>query len=147
MRFAGQETFPQSQEEIWDKVSDLQFMSQFIPDLDRIEHVDSDQLQCRVKPSFAFLTGSLQLQFTVLHRDPPKNLKVSIVGKKIGAGLKLEVNLSLTANSGTCVNWEAEVQERTGLLKPIGNSLIQGAAENIISALWASFQQVLSEDN
>ena len=76
MRFTGQETFSQSQEEIWDKVSDLQFMSQFIPDLDRIEHVDSDQLQCRVKPSFAFLTGSLQLQFTVLHRDPPKNLKV-----------------------------------------------------------------------
>jgi len=145
MKFTGQETFSQSQEEIWNKVSDLEFMSQFIPDLDRIEQVAPDRLHCRVKPSFAFLTGSLQLQFTVLQREQPKNLKVSIVGKKIGAGLKLAVNLSLVTNAETCLDWEAEVQERTGLLKPIGTSLIQGAAENIITALWASFRQVLNE--
>ena len=147
MKFAGQETFSQSQDEIWDKVSDLQFMSQFIPDLDRLEQVDSDQLRCRVKPSFSFLTGTLQLQFTVLQRDRPNHLKVSIVGKKIGAGLTLEVILSLAADPQTRLSWEAEIQQRTGLLKPIGSSLIQAAAENIIVSLWARFRQALSNDS
>ncbi len=147
MKFAGQETFSQPPSEIWEKVSDLQFMSRFIPDLDRLEEVDSDHLRCRVKPKFAFLTGSLQLQFTVLQRDQPNHLKISIVGKKIGAGLTLEVTLSLLTDPQTCLNWEAEIQQRTGLLKPIGNSLIQGAAENIIVTLWTSFRQELSDDN
>ena len=146
MRFVGQETFSQPQDKIWDKVSDLQFMSRFIPDLDRIEQVAADQLLCRVKPKFAFLTGSLQLRFTVLQRDPPNHLKISIVGKKIGAGLTLEVILSLATDSQTCLSWEAEIQQRTGLLKPIGNSLIQGAAENIIATLWTSFHQALSDE-
>ena len=147
MRFVGQETFSQPQGEIWDKVSDLQFMAQLIPDLDRLEQVDSDQLLCRVKPKFAFLAGSLQLRFTVLERDPPNHLKISIVGKKIGAGLTLEVTVSLAMDPLTCLTWEGQVQQRTGLLKPIGNSLIQGAAENIITTLWASFRQALSDEN
>ena len=147
MKFAGQETFSQPPGEIWEKVSDLQFMSRFIPDLDRLEEVDSDHLRCRVKPKFAFLTGSLQLQFTVLQRDQPNHLKISIVGKKIGAGLTLEVTLSLVTDPQTCLSWEAEIQQRTGLLKPIGNSLIQGAAENIIASLWTGFRQELSDDN
>jgi carbon monoxide dehydrogenase subunit G len=138
MRFVGQETFSQPQGEIWDKVSDLQFMAQLM---------DSDQLLCRVKPKFAFLAGSLQLRFTVLERDPPNHLKMSIVGKKIGAGLTLEVTISLAMDPLTCLTWEGEVQRRTGLLKPIGNSLIQGAAENIIATLWASFRQALSDEN
>ena len=147
MKFAGKETFSQPQSEIWDKVSDLQFMSQFIPDLDRIERVAADHLRCRVKPKFAFLTGTLQLEFTVLERERPNHLKISIVGKKIGAGLTLEVILSLATGPQTCLSWEAEIQQRTGLLKPIGNSLIQGTAENIIAALWTGFRQELSDDN
>ena len=87
------------------------------------------------------------MQFTVLQRDQPNHLKISIVGKKIGAGLTLEVTLSLLTDPQTCLNWEAEIQQRTGLLKPIGNSLIQGAAENIIVTLWTSFRQELSDDN
>jgi carbon monoxide dehydrogenase subunit G len=141
MKFTGQETFPRQLDEVWGQLTDLACMASIIPDLDRVEEVDSDHLLCRVKPAFAFLAGSLQLRFSFLERNPENHLKILVVGKKIGAGLKLQITISLTQEKDTtCLRWEAEILERTGLLKPIGNSLLQATAEKVIASTWASFR-------
>ncbi len=142
MKFTGQETLPRQQDEVWGQLTDLAGMANIIPDLDRVQEVDADHLLCRVKPAFSFLAGSLQLDFSFLEREPESYLKILVVGKKIGAGLKLQITISLAQEKDTtCLNWEAEILERTGLLKPIGNSLLQAAAEKVIASTWTSFRQ------
>jgi len=141
MKFSGQETFPLPLDEVWEQLTDLASIARIIPDLERVEEVDSDHLLCRVKPAFAFLAGSLQLRFSFQERDPENQLKVLVVGKKIGAGLKLQITISLTQEKDrTCLDWEAEILERTGLLKPIGNSLLQATAEKVIASTWSGFR-------
>lgn len=148
MKFAGQEDFSQGQTDLWNKITDLEFIAGIIPDLERVEHVDSDQLICRVKPQFTFLRGTLQLTFDFLEREPPDHLKISVRGKKIGASLTMEIKITFTqTDQASRLCWEGEILKRTGLLKPLGASLVQGAAENIIVKMWSDFRQALAAEN
>lgn len=148
MKFSGQEDFSQEQADLWNKITDLEFIASIIPDLERVEQVDSDQLVCRVKPQFTFLRGTLQLTFDFLERKPPDHLKISVHGKKIGASLTMEIKIAFTqTDQGSRLCWECEILKRTGLLKPISASLVQGAAENILVKMWSDFRRALAAEN
>jgi hypothetical protein len=39
------------------------------------------------------------------------------------------------------------IVEREGLLKPVGQSLIQAAAQRVITNFWHQFRKILAEEN
>jgi carbon monoxide dehydrogenase subunit G len=141
MHFNGQEQFEIDQQTLWDRLTDMNFISSLIPDRERTEEIGDRRFSCRVRPSLGFFKGSLRLAFDIVDSQPTDQLAVRVVGKGIGASVTVNVSMRLAAaDVGSTLDWEAVVAERRGLLKPISIDLIQGAAERVISDFWGSFR-------
>ena len=144
MNFTGEENFAADRDKLWDRLTDMEFVSQAIPDLDRVERMEPDLLVCRVKPSLSFLSGSLKLTFEAIEKKPPDMARIRVSGKGIGASLVVEIEIRLTAKGEeTRLAWSADIVERGGLLKPVSPTLIQASAEKVIGAVWSRFREAL----
>ncbi len=144
MNFTGEENFAVDRDKLWDRLTDMEFVSQAIPDLDRVERMEPDLLVCRVKPSLSFLSGSLKLTFESIEKKPPDMARIRVSGKGIGAKLVVETEIRLTAKEeGTSLAWSADIVERGGLLRPVSPTLIQASAEKVIGAVWSRFREAL----
>jgi carbon monoxide dehydrogenase subunit G len=140
MNFSGTEHFDCTQTVLWARLTDMAFISRVIPDVDKVERLEPTGFTCKVRPRFAFLTGSLELSFAITESEPEKRLVVRSRGKGIGAALVVDIEIHLAAtDSGTDLNWTGTIVSREGLLKPVSTSLIQGAAERVIQNLWQKF--------
>ncbi len=148
MNFTGEERFEAAQEQLWDRLTDMKFIANVIPDLERVEQVGSDKLICRVRPQFSFLSGSLRLTFEIMEADPPEHLKVRCRGKGIGASVDVETDIRLIQESDvTILDWNGVIAKREGLLKPVSTGLIQGAAQKVIGDFWIRFRNALGADS
>ncbi len=144
LHFSGCEEFPLDQMSLWNQLTDMQFISQLIPDVERVKSVSPTELTCRVRPKFSFLTGALDLIFVVTHADEPQLLNIQSTGKGIGAKIIVESELSLAElDAGTQLQWKASIVERQGLLKPVSMSLIQAAAQRVIADFWKAAHQAM----
>jgi carbon monoxide dehydrogenase subunit G len=147
MNFAGIERFECNQAELWARLTDLAFVSRVIPDLARVDRIDSSGFACRVRPRFSFLTGSLDLTFELLEPLPPQRLKVRSRGKGIGAAVVVEAELLLApAETGTELRWTGTIVAREGLLKPVSPALLQAAAQRVIDSFWKKFREAIAAD-
>jgi carbon monoxide dehydrogenase subunit G len=144
MNFSGAEHFDCTQSELWSRLNDMAFISRTIPDVDKVERLEPTGFTCKVRPKFAFLTGSLELSFTITESEPEKRMVVRSRGKGIGAAIVVDIEIHLSsAASGTDLNWTGTIISREGLLKPVSTSLIQGAAERVIQNLWQKFRAAM----
>jgi len=144
MNFSGTEHFDCTQADLWARLNDMAFISRVIPDVDKVEHLEPTGFSCKVRPKFAFLTGSLDLNFTIIESKPENRLVVRARGKGIGAAIVVDIEIHLLPTvSGTDLNWTGTIVSREGLLKPVGTGLIQGAAERVIQNLWHKFRAAL----
>ena len=147
MNFTGVEHFECMPVELWARLTDMPFVSRAIPDVDRFDRVDAMGFACRVRPRFAFLTGSLDLTFEVIELQPQDRLKVRSRGKGIGAAVVVEAELRLSAkDQGTELQWTGIIVSREGLLKPVSAGLIQGAAQRVIDNFWKKFREAMTAD-
>jgi len=145
MNFTGTEQFDCGQAELWARLTDMTFVSRVIPDVDRVERIDSTGFACRVRPKFSFLTASLDLAFELIDPAPQERLKVRSRGKGIGAAVVVEAELHLVAvESGTELKWVGTIVSREGLLKPVSPALIQGAARRVIESFWVRFREAIA---
>ena len=146
MKFSGEENFREERHELWAHLIDVNLMSRTVPDLDRVEHMEPGLLVCRVRPRFSFLSGSLQLTFELVEERAPEMARFHIRSKGIGFAVVVETVVHLAdREDGTALVWEGEITERSGLLKPVGRSLIQAAARKVIEGLWSGLHKVLDE--
>jgi carbon monoxide dehydrogenase subunit G len=145
MNFTGTEQFAIHQVKLWARLTDLAFVSGVIPDVDRVDRIDSSGFACRIRPRFSFLTGAFDLSFELLDPAPPERLKVRSRGKGIGAAVVVDAELYLAPTSaGTELRWTGTIVSREGLLKPVSPALIQAAAQKVIDSFWQRFRKALS---
>jgi carbon monoxide dehydrogenase subunit G len=145
MNFSGSEHFEHPVETVFDEITDLNVTAKTLPGLEKVERVDSKHLECRVRPKFSFLTGSMQMVFDILEANRPSSARMRVTGKGIGASLAIETAIHLTAEGdGTLLDWESQVTEMTGLVKALSRSLIEGAARKVVADSWAVFRTHLS---
>lgn len=145
MNFSGAEVFACGQAELWTRLTDMEFVSRVIPDVDRVDRIDGNGFACRVRPKFSFLTGSLDLVFELIDPAPQERLKVRSRGKGIGAAVVVEAEMHLAAvESGTELKWTGTIVSREGLLRPVSSALIQAAARRVIDNFWKRFREALA---
>jgi carbon monoxide dehydrogenase subunit G len=145
MNFTGTEHFECSQTELWSRLSDMVFISRVIPDVDRVQRIDSAGFACRVRPRFSFLSGSLDLAFDMVEALPPGMLKVRSRGKGLGGAVVVDAELQIASReSGSEVLWTGTIVSREGLLKPVSPGLIQGAAQRVIESFWQRFREAIA---
>ena len=141
MKFSGSEHFDYPVETVFDEITDLNVTAKTLPGMERVERVDSKHLECRVRPKFSFLTGSMQMTFDILETNRPSSARMRVIGKGIGASLAIETSIHLTAeDAGTRLDWESEVTQMTGLVKALSRTLIEGAARRVVADSWAVFR-------
>jgi carbon monoxide dehydrogenase subunit G len=144
MQLSGEESFHLPPGQLWPHLADMQFMARVIPDLVRIESVDETYLVCHVRPRFSFFSGKVKLTFEVTEQREPENLTITVHGKGIGGAVVVEIAIELAAaGQGSLVNWKGEVLQKEGLFRPIGDTLISGAAGRIVDNLWEGFRAAL----
>ena len=95
-------------------------------------------------PVSHFLSGSLKLTFEVVSEEPPTHARMRVSGKGIGSAVVIDTALRLAGeDGGTQLHWEAELIEREGLLKPVGESLIKIAAQKVVNDAWSRFREAM----
>lgn len=144
MLFSGEQKFDCATAELWARLNDMAFVSRVIPDVDRIERIDNDGFTCKVRPRFAFLTGSLELTFEIIERAASERLKVRSRGKGIGSAVVVDAEIYLAAaGQGAELRWTGTIVSREGLLKPVSPALLQAAAQRVIDSFWEKFRSAI----
>src|SRR5438132_11807260 len=147
MNFSGVEYFECSQAELWHGLTDMAFVSGVIPDVERVERIEPAGFSCKVRPGFSVLKGSLDVHFDILESASPERLNVRSRGKGIGSAVVVDIAIQLAPRgAGTELKWTGTIVSREGLLKPVGPSLIQAAAQRVIDSFWQKFRAALSSD-
>jgi carbon monoxide dehydrogenase subunit G len=137
MRFEGDRNIPYEPAEVFPKFRDVSFLVQCVPDSTPIVEATRDRAECRVRPGFAFIRGTMDVTLQVVQAVEPKTVQLLINSKGIGSSADVDVFLTLDSREqGTHLHWIAEVKQLGGLLKAVPSGLIRGAAQKTIDELW-----------
>ena len=134
----GTEHFACDRDRVRAAVGDLQQVAGALPGVTRIERSDGESLVCRVRPGLSFLSGSLRTTITRREEASPGALRYGIDSRGIGAGAVANVHIRCLPDGGrrSRVEWQVQVEELSGLLKPVGASLIEAAMGKVAAATW-----------
>lgn len=144
MELSGTERFAAPADRVREALADLDVLASSIPGLDSVESNDGTALKCRIKPSLSFISGALRTTVTRTSDADSDEVVYTIGSKGIGGGAQVTATFHCGAESdGSTVEWRAEVVERTGLLKPIGGSLVESAMSSVVESTWEGFRAQL----
>jgi carbon monoxide dehydrogenase subunit G len=146
LRFEGDRTLGQPLEVVWTKLTDARFLVKCIPDLESVSTLEPDHLTMVLRPSLAFVRGTLDVDLRVVDAVPQKSVRVINRSKGIGSSSTVDSTLIFSpVDAGTLVHWTAEVKELGGLLKLIPPGLIRGAAQKVINDAWTIVEAKIQE--
>jgi carbon monoxide dehydrogenase subunit G len=146
LHFEGDKDFPRPPADVAARLSDARFLVRCIPDAEVLGTPTTDRAECKVRPGVAFVRGTLTVTLQVLEVVPATSTRLALRSKAIGASSDVEVVLTFApTEAGTRVHWTADVKTLTGLLKLVPQGLIRGAAQKVISDVWARVETALSE--
>ena len=146
MQIAGTEQFAASADRVREALSDLDTLARASPGLDSVERNDGTTLECRINPSLSFISGALRTTVTRTSDEAGDEVAYSISSKGIGGGATVTATFRCSADrggGGCSGEWRAEVVERTGLLKPVGDSVIESTMGSVVERTWARFRSQL----
>ena len=153
MEFTGQLATRSSAAEVTKKLGDINFVSQCLPTLGKLEVLNDNEFFATFKVDLDAVAGKMRLdylsQLTVrMHfKYLEKNTNsVVLEGSGRAVGSKIDLKLRLQVSEGTnesLVAWAAQA-EFGKLLKLFGDKIIREVSMNIITDLIASLSAKLS---
>lgn len=138
IEISGEEQFARDADRLHAALADLEQVAAALPGLTRIERNDGDTLVCRVRPGLSFLSGSLRTTIARLEEAGTEALGYRIDSRGIGAGAVANAHIRCRPDGDdrSRVEWQVRVEELSGLLKPVGASLIEAAMGRVAAATW-----------
>src|SRR5262245_27829084 len=148
LRFEGDRVFDLPSAELFAKLTDAQFLAKCVPDVEKVTAVDARQASLILRPGFAFVRGTLEVNMEVVDVAAPSAARVLLLSKAIGGSADVAAALAFAPEgAGTKVHWVAEVKSLGGLLKLVPRGLIRGAAEKVVNDAWDRVtRQLQAED-
>ncbi len=147
IRFEGDRTIARPLDEVYAKLTDARFLVQCIPDVESVGTQEVDHLTMVLRPSLAFVRGTLDVDLRIVDVVAATSARVVIQSKGIGSSSTMEATMQFSAQGkDTLVHWAAEVKELGGLLKMIPPGLIRGAAQKVITDAWATVETKVVAD-
>ena len=138
IEIGGTEQFACDRNRMHAALADLEQVAAALPGLTRIERSDGETLVCRVRPGLSFLSGSLRTTIARLEEAGTEALGYRIDSRGIGAGAVANARIRCLPDGAgrSRVEWQVKVEELSGLLKPVGASLIEAAMGKVAAATW-----------
>jgi carbon monoxide dehydrogenase subunit G len=144
LHFEGEKDLPRPPAEVAAQLSDARFLVRCIPDAEVVGTPTADRAECKVRPGFSFVRGTLHVTIRVVEAVPGTSTRLSLFSKAIGASSDVEAVLTYApTEAGTRVHWTADIKTLTGLLKLVPQGLIRGAAQNVINDVWTQVEAKL----
>jgi len=118
-------------DKVWAFVSKPKQLGSCMPDVESYEEKDSKNFIVKVKPKFAFLRTTITMDWKILTLR--KNYgKLSLKGGSIGGSFNVIIELTAKSKGkDTLLNMTINIKERTGLIKTIPESVLNGSALTI----------------
>ncbi|MGL4421402.1 MAG: CoxG family protein [Gemmataceae bacterium] len=139
----GQETFPILPELLFPKLRDCGFLAHCLPDATITSASDAESAW-KMKPKLSFVSGELKTHLARTAETPPSTIAFHVKGEGVGATSTVTTTLKLTpTDTGTIVDWSADIIALTGLLKMVPRGLIQSAAQKVIADVWVAVREKL----
>src|SRR5271165_2388662 len=137
LRFQGERDFSLSPTELFAKLRDARFLVACIPNASVQGEPQPDKAICSIRPNFSFAGATLQTAIEVVEADEPARLRYLLSSTGIGSSSEVATALTIVPfESGSKVQWSADVQKLGGLLKAVPSGLIKGAAQKTIDEIW-----------
>jgi len=144
LHFEGTEHFPTSPAAVFAYLADPARLACAIPE-HQITAATADSASWKVRPTFAFMAGTLDTTATLLARTPGEAVSYRIVSTGVGSSSTMETHLTLSAHAdGTQVRWTGDLVELGGLLKMVPRGMLQTAALKTIDDLWTAVRRDLA---
>lgn len=148
MKFSGTKQFTEPIATVWPCISDARFLVDSLKHVEAVLVREQDQAEWKLRPPFAFVSGTLDTRLEFRERTPPSAQRLTLTSKGIGSSSTVEVQLTLTEHEGgTRIDWHAEITALTGLLKMVPKGLVQAAAQKSIEDVWAGVAEKLTTLN
>jgi carbon monoxide dehydrogenase subunit G len=145
LHMEGDKQFRQSPEELFARLTDLGFVLTCLPDVTEVKSVEAGRARATVRPSFAFVKGTLELTIEKLEELPPVSARLLFRNKGIGSSAEVEASFSLSATAeGTQLHWVGKLHSLGGLLKLVPKGLIQGAAQKVVADMLDRIERQIS---
>ena len=143
-QFEGVETFALPVSTVFAKLSDAGFLAGCLSGA-TVGLATPDKAEWKVRPKLAFLSGALDTTAAVTAREPDARADYQIHARGIGASSSVAAVLTFTPTADGCaVSWTGDITARTGLLKLVPASLIEGSAKKVIADVWADVRAKLA---
>lgn len=146
MQTQGDRHFRLPQDTLFTRLSDARWLVSTLTDV-KILRADVDESAWSMQPALSFLSGSIENTLTIVERQPPSLVRLSIHTKGIGATAHVEIRLELQpADQGTIVRWSMSTPQLTGLLKLAPKGLLQAAAAKVVDQVWTHVEKALARE-
>src|SRR5262245_12775135 len=147
IRFEGDRRFAFPRADVWAKFRDARFLVPCVPDSTPSGTPTLDHGECRVRPGFAFVRGTMDITLDVLQPVENQSLQLRLNSKGVGTSSEVVAILEFSDREGsTYLHWSAEVRQLGGLLKAVPSGLIKGAAQKVIDGLWQRVTQRIEKE-
>jgi len=143
VQLQGQEFFEAPHAIVLEKLADLSFLANSVPEAQLIE-ATANRTLLHLPPGVTMLPGRLQVELLLLKREGCE-ISYRIVNRATGATGTAEVKLMVAELSSerTQVAWTAEVVQVTGLLRMMPNSVLKAGLERAIPHVWSRIRTAL----
>ncbi len=145
LHFEGDREFPQPAAALSDKLSDVRFLVDCIPDVESVQHCDRSSAALKLRPGLSFARSTLDLTMKLTEEQPGSLLRLAMQTRGIGSSSTVEAAMQfLPREQGTVLHWSADVKELGGLLKAVPQGLIRAAAQKVIADAWNALEKRLT---
>ena len=130
----------------WAKLTDLQFLTRCIPNIESVAESRPDQVRFKLRPGVSFVRGSLEVTIKLAGIEPGKSARYSIHSQGIGSSSNVEVLLTLAPEeNGSHLHWTVDVKSLGGLMKALPQGLIKASAQKVMGDIWSAVEKKLQE--
>ena len=144
LSISGTEAIRRPAQEVYQKLVDLDFIKDGIPDAESTTVINADELRCRIRPGVSFLKGTLDVILNVTSREPASAAAMKVNGKAMGATVELDTRMQVrpTGDGSSCeVDWTSDVIHLGGLLKMVSKGMIEGLAAKVSRKAWQDIRE------
>lgn len=147
MKMSGTRLLPAAQNEVWDKLNDVETLKRCIPGCQSLEDIGDNKLKAQVNLKVGPVNAKFNGEVELSDMDPPNSYRISGSGKGGPAGSATggaDVRLE-PAEGGTLLSYDVDAKV-AGKLAQLGARLIDGTAASLAEKFFDNFAAELSGD-
>lgn len=127
----------------WEFLMNPNDIAPCFPDLQSLEIISPDSFKVKVKVGISVVKGTMDFDFRIAEKNPPRSAKLVGSGRGVGSNIDLQTTFTLDeVGSGTKVGWIADVNVG-GIMAGLGTKLLDSTSSKMVEQVLANLESKL----